>query len=145
MNKLVDATSTPLSSIFGSGFLIIVPILAGAVGPYSVVAMAGVCALAYAVGSVIRFNIKHAEPVLAGTPGEATLSFERASDLALVLAYVISVCLYLHILSAFVLGGFHADTELNENLITKSVVEVITLIGITKGLKVLNVLEQCGL
>jgi hypothetical protein len=31
MNKLVDATSTSLSSIFGSGFLIIVPILAGAV------------------------------------------------------------------------------------------------------------------
>jgi len=83
VNKLVDATSTPLSSIFGSGFLIIVPILAGAVGPYSVVAMAGVCALAYAVGSVIRFNIKHAEPVLAGKPGEATLSFERTSDLAL--------------------------------------------------------------
>ena len=28
MNKLVDATSTPLSSIFGSGFLIIVLLLA---------------------------------------------------------------------------------------------------------------------
>ena len=44
MNKLIDATATPLSSIFGSGFLVIVPILAGAVGPYSVFAMAGVCA-----------------------------------------------------------------------------------------------------
>jgi hypothetical protein len=110
-----------------------------------VLAMAGVCALAYAVGSVIRFNIKHAEPVLAGTPGEATLSLERCSDLALVLAYVISVCLYLHILSAFVLGGFHADTELNENLLTTAVIAIITAIGITKGLKVLNVLEQWGL
>jgi len=28
MNKLVDATCTPLSSIFGSGFLVIVPVLA---------------------------------------------------------------------------------------------------------------------
>ena len=145
MNKLVAATSTPLSSIFGSGFLIIVPILAGAVGSYSVLAMAAVCALAYAVGSVIRFNIKHAEPVLAATPGEATLSLERSSDLALVLAYVISVCLYLHILSAFVLGGFHADSELNENLMTTAVIGVITAIGITKGLKVLDVLEQWGL
>lgn len=27
MNKLLDATSTPLSSIFGSGFLVIVPVL----------------------------------------------------------------------------------------------------------------------
>ncbi len=145
MKPIVAATSTPLSSIFGSGFLIIVPILAGAVGPYSVLAMAGVCALAYAVGSVIRFNIQHAEPVLAGTPGEATLSFERCSDLALVLAYVISVCLYLHILSAFVLGGFHADTELNENLMTTAVIAIITAIGVTKGLKVLSVLEQWGL
>jgi hypothetical protein len=58
---------------------------------------------------------------------------------------VISVCLYLHILSAFVLGGFHADNELNENLMTTAVVAVITLIGITKGLSVLNVLEQWGL
>ncbi len=145
MKPLVDATSTPLSSIFGSGFLIIVPILAGAVGSYSVLAMAAVCALAYAVGSVIRFNIRHAEPVLAGTPGEATLSLERSSDFALVLAYVISVCLYLHILSAFVLGGLHADSELNENLMTTAVIGVITTIGITKGLKVLDVLEQWGL
>jgi hypothetical protein len=72
MKPLVDATSTPLSSIFGSGFLIIVPILAGAVGPYAVLAMAAVCALAYAVGGVIRFNIKHAEPGLAGTPGRSS-------------------------------------------------------------------------
>jgi len=145
MKPIVDATSAPLSSIFGSGFLIIVPILAGAVGPYSVLAMAGVCALAYAVGSVIRFNIKHAEPALAGTPGEAMLSFERCSDFALVFAYVISVCLYLHILSAFVLGGLHADTELNENLMTTAVIAFIMAIGITKGLKMLDVLEEVGL
>ena len=73
MKPLVAATSTPLSSIFGSGFLIIVPILAGAVGSYSVFAMAGVCALAFTVGSVIRFNIRCAEPALAGTLGEASL------------------------------------------------------------------------
>ncbi len=145
MKPIIAATSTPLSSIFGSGFLIIVPILAGATGTYSVLAMAAVCALAYAVGSVIRFNIKHAEPVLAGTPGDATLSFERASDYALVLAYIISVCLYLHILSAFVLGGFHADTALNENLLTTAIIAIITAIGITKGLKVLGALEQWGL
>jgi hypothetical protein len=122
-----------------------VPILAGAVGRYSVLAMAAVCALAYAVGSVIRFNIKHAEPVLAATPGEATLSFERSSDLALVLAYVISVCLYLHILSAFVLAGLHMDNEINEDLLTTAVIAVITLIGITKGLRALDILEQWGL
>ena len=139
LNKIVDATSIPLASIFGSGFLVIVPILAGAVGPYAVWAMLGVCALAYAVGSVIRFNIEHAEPVLAGSPGEATLSLERASDFALVLAYVISVCLYIHILSAFVLGGLGADTGINEDLLTTAVIAFITLVGITKGRRI-----ECG-
>jgi hypothetical protein len=143
--SLVQAIITPLSSIFGSGFLVIVPILAGAVGGYSVVAMAVVCAIAYAVGSVIRYNITHAEPALAGKPKEAIVGFERASDLALVLAYVISVCLYLHILSSFVLGSFHLDTELNENILTSAIIGVIMLIGLTKGLDELAILEKWGL
>jgi hypothetical protein len=142
---MVEATSTPLASIFGSGFLVIVPILAGAVGRHAVPTMAAVCALAYAVGSVIRFNIRHAEPVLQASPSEATLSFERASDLALVVAYVISVCLYLHILSAFVLGGFHADTPLNEDLLTTVVIVAITAIGVVRGLKILEDLEEWAL
>ena len=41
--KLIGATATPLASIFGSGFLVIVPILNGAVGPYSLIAMTAVC------------------------------------------------------------------------------------------------------
>ena len=144
-SSLTKATTTPLASIFGSGFLIIVPILAGAVGRHSVIAMAGVCALAIAVGAVIRFNIRHAEPVLAGKPPESTLSIESASDLALILAYVISVSLYLHILASFVLGGFGADTELNENIVTTAVIALIVLIGVTKGLAPLEFLETWAL
>lgn len=142
---LAKATSTPLASIFGSGFLIIVPILAGAVGVYSVYAMAGVCLLAYAVGNVIRFNIKNAEPVLADNPPERTMSFERLSDFALVLAYVVSVCLYLHILASFVLGSFQMDTEFNENILTTGIIIIIMVIGLTKGLDALSVLEKWGL
>lgn len=145
LRTLIMATTTPLASIFGSGFLVIVPILAGAVGVYSPLAMILVCALAYAVGSVIRYNIKYAEPVLARNPSESTLSFERASDLALIIAYVISVSLYLHILSAFVLGGLNIDTPLNENLLTTAILVMITGIGITKGLKVLGNLEKWSL
>lgn len=144
-NSLLAATTTPLASIFGSGFLIIVPILAGAVGRYSVVAMVGVSALAVVVGSVIRFNIRNAEPVLADKPPESTLSLERSSDFALTFAYVISVALYLHILSAFVLGGLGGDTPLNQNLLTTSVIAFIMVIGITKGLKPLSVLERWAL
>jgi hypothetical protein len=144
-SNLINATITPLSSIFGSGFLVIIPILAGAVGVYSVPAMAAVCAIAFAVGAIIRYNIVHAEPALANKPRESTLSYERASDLALVLAYVISVCLYLHILSSFVLGSFNIDTELNENILTTAIIGVIMLIGLTKGLDELGVLEKWGL
>jgi hypothetical protein len=144
-NSLTQATTTPLASIFGSGFLIIVPILAGTVGRHSVIAMAGVCALAIAVGSVIRFNIRNAEPVLADKPPESTLSLERASDLALILAYVISVSLYLHILASFVLSGFHADTELNQNIVTTAIIGVIMVVGITKGLAPLEFLETWAL
>ena len=106
MSKLVKATMTPMASIFGSGFLIIVPVLAGAVGKYAVFAMAGVCLLAYAVGNVIRFNIQHAEPVLeSDQPPHRLKLTEAASDIALVGAYVISVCLYTNILASFLLGG----------------------------------------
>jgi hypothetical protein len=145
VKTLIEATSTPLASIFGSGFLIIVPILAGVVGELSVFAMAGVCVLAYAVGSVIRFNIRNAEPVLADKPPDSTLALERASDLALVAAYIISVCLYLHILSSFVLGGFGIDNEVREDLLTTAVIVLIMGIGIIKGLKPLEILEQRAL
>jgi len=143
--KLIMATITPLASIFGSGFLVIVPVLAGAVGVYSPLAMMMVCGLAYGVGSVIRYNIQHAEPVLSGHPSDITLSFERASDLALIIAYIISVCLYLHILSAFVLGGINIDTPFNENLLTTSIILFITGIGVTKGLAMLGDLEKWSL
>ncbi|WP_078084020.1 hypothetical protein [Microbulbifer mangrovi] len=142
---LVRATCTPLASIFGSGFLVMVPILAGAVGTYAVLAMTLVCALAYCVGAVIRFNIRFAEPVLAKDPPESTLTFERSSDLALVLAYVISVSLYLHILSAFVLGSLHLDTPFNEDLLTTAVIVLIVTIGITRGLNGLAAMEGLAL
>jgi hypothetical protein len=145
VKPIIAATATPLASIFGSGFLVIVPILAGAVGPYSLAAMACVCAVAYAVGSVIRFNILHAEPALANTPGEATLAFERSSDIALVIAYVVSVCLYLHILASFVLGGLGINNPVYGDLLTSAVIILVTLIGIFKGLDVLDSLEEWAL
>lgn len=141
----VDAITTPLASIFGSGFLVIVPILASAVGQWSVTAMAGICALAYAVGWVIRHNIRHVEPALAANPPKATLVFERSSDFALILAYIISVSLYLHIMSSFVLGGFGLDVELYENLLATSTIVLIVVVGFIRGLKKLEQLEKWAL
>jgi hypothetical protein len=116
---LREARATPLASIFGSGFLVIVPILNGAVGPYALVAMAFVCALAYAMGSVIRYNIRNAEPLLAESNASARiLRLERTANLALVMAYAISVCLYIHILAAFLLGGLGVNTPRRENIVS---------------------------
>lgn len=137
----LDAIVTPLSSIFGSGFLVIVPILAAVAGKYSVFAMAVVCAVAFAVGSVIRFNIRHAEPVLAQEHHEVVLSLERISDLALVPAYVISVCLYLEILSSFVIGGLAHQGAIYQDLLTTVIITVITIIGLARGLEPLSFLE----
>jgi len=143
---LRHARATPLASIFGSGFLVIVPILNGAVGPYSVVAMACVCALAYAMGSVIRFNIRNAEPVLEGGNASARVArYERTANLALVIAYAISVCLYIHILAAFVLGALGINSPRRENLFTVIVVAVIGLLGRFRGLDMLLILERWAL
>jgi len=148
MKKLIAATSTPLASIFGSGFLIIVPVLNGAVGPYSVIAMALVCALAYCVGHAIRFNIKNVEPLVEkDEASRRTKLLERSSDLALVAAYVISVCLYINILASFLLGGIgeQYDTAFNEHVISVTVIAAIGLVGYFKGLEMLERLEDVGL
>jgi len=110
------------------------------------VAMAGVCALAYAMGSVIRFNIRHAEPLLESpTPSPRLLRYERTANLALVLAYAISVCLYIHILAAFVLGGLGINTQFRENFLTVIIVAAIGVLGRFRGLDMLMILERWAL
>jgi hypothetical protein len=144
--ELRHARATPLASIFGSGFLVIVPILYAAVGPYSVVAMIGVCALAYAMGSVIRFNIRHVEPLhAAGTISDRTARQERTANLALVLAYAISVSLYIHILAAFLLGGLGIHTPRRENFLCVIIIAAIGIVGRFRGLDVLLKLERGAL
>ena len=137
--------STPLASIFGSGFLVVVPVLASAVGSWAPLAMVVVALVAFGVGAIVRHNILCAEPVLAAGEKQLTVLFERISDVALVGAYVISVCLYVHILSAFVLTGLGLDTEFNKSLLTSTVIGVITVIGLLGGLRPLERLESWAL
>jgi len=108
--------------------------------------MAGVCALAYAMGSVIRFNIRHVEPILeAGEASPRLLRRERVANLALVLAYAVSVCLYIHILAAFVLGSMGINTPFRENIFTVLVVAGIGYLGRQHGLDMLLVTERWAL
>ena len=139
------AISTPLASIFGSGFLVMVPILVGAVGQYAFYAMIGITLLAYAVGTVIRFNIKNVEPLITKGMSKKTFWLESASGVSLIIAYIVSVSLYLHILSAFVLTGLGYDSDFHEDILTTVIIVIITIIGVTKGLKPLEFLEKYAL
>ena len=141
----VGVVATPLASIFGSGFLVIVPVLAHAVGSLMVYAMIAVVALAYGVGEVIRFNIIHTEPVLGKAGYGLATGLDRLSNVAIVLAYVISITLYLHILSSFLLTGVGVDSSLGENAVTTGIIAFIVLVGIVRGLDVLTFMEQWAL
>ncbi|MDQ7019550.1 MAG: hypothetical protein Q9M33_10310 [Robiginitomaculum sp.] len=144
-NNIIPAMSTPLASIFGSGFLVVVPILASAVGPYAVFAMIGVSIVAFMVGSIVRHNILCAEPALILGSRRLTVGVERLSDFALVAAYTVSICLYIHILSTFLLGGLNQDTPFNKSLLTTLIIGSITIIGLFGGLKPLENLERWAL
>jgi hypothetical protein len=76
---VVLATVTPLASIFGSGFLIIIPILERELGSLAAVGMAGVCLLAWMVGIAIRHNVAVVEPMSSeGRLDKTTARLERA-------------------------------------------------------------------
>ncbi len=145
LRQVMPAMSIPLASIFGSGFLVIVPVLASSVGPYSVLAMMVVAFIAFQAGAVVRHNILCAEPVLAAGEKRSTRMLEQLSSFALVAAYIVSVCLYVHILSSFVLGVFDMDSSFNKSLLTTVIIGIITLIGVMGGLKLLEKMESWAL
>ena len=134
------ATVTPLASIIGSGFLVLAPILVREFGVGAVLVMTGLCALAYLVGSAIRFNIRvfdhpdHDRSV-------AEVRIERLSDWALAFAYVISVCYYLNLLGAFAVSQTQADDPFSAKLLTSAVLVFIAVLGWRRGLSGLEKAE----
>lgn len=145
-NEVWKATLTPLSSIVGSGFLIMAPMLASTVGGLAPLAVIGIVVLAYAIGSVIRFNIIHVEPKIAsGTLGRLGMNLEYLGDIALVLAYVVAVTFYLTLLSSFVLGYFQMNHLYLERIITTVLMIFIGIVGYTKGLHGLEKLESSSM
>lgn len=142
-NRSWRATVTPLASIIGSGFLVVAPILGNLLGVYAALGMLLITMLALAVGEVIRFNIRYAEPRLATAdlPARA-LWTERLANLALSLAYVISVAFYLRLLSAFALHYLNLEQGIWPDLLTTLILLAIGLIGWLRGLRALENLEE---
>ncbi len=140
------ATVTPLASIFGSGLLIIVPILERELGAMAAVGMAGVCAVAWMVGSAIRHNVGVVEPLSqAGRLDAVTARIERASDLVIVVAYVISVALYVRILAQFVVQYASDGSGQTERIVGVGVIVLISAVGLIRGLSGLELLERFAL
>lgn len=145
--KVLAATVTPLASILGSGLLIIVPVLESVLGSLAVLGAVAVCALAYAVGTAIRHNVRVVEPLTDdGSVDTWTRRLEEGADAVIVVAYVISVALYLRILAQYVIryatGG---EQGLAERAIAVGAVALIVAIGIARGFAGLDKLDRVSL
>lgn len=142
-SKRWRALVTPLASIIGSGFLVVVPLLGHTVGAMAPVAMLGVIVVAYWVGHAIRFNIEHIEPRLRNDDETGLRRLEEVSDIALALSYFVSVTFYLRLLSAFILRGIvGTEDELVARILTTLIIALITLLGWVRGLSLLERLEE---
>ncbi len=135
------ATITPLASIIGSGFLVIAPLLASLAGGNALFAMMAIVGVAYMIGEVIRFNIRYAEPVLPAAPLFLHAA-ERFSNIALALAYVVSVAFYVRLLASFAFEGVGVDSAVGAKLLTTAILLVIGLAGWRSGLSGLEWLEE---
>ena len=141
-----QATLTPMSSIIGSGFLIMSPLLASVVGWLSPIAVIGIVSLAYAIGTVIRFNIMHVEPrIKDGSLSTVTREIEYLGDIALVLAYMVAVAFYLSLLSTFLLNYLGIDSLVMERWLTTIIIFFIAFVGYKRGLGGLEKLEAVSM
>ncbi len=135
------ATVTPLASIIGSGFLVVVPLLANITGPYSVLAMGGIVLLSFWLGHAIRFNILHDSKCLPPNSRPLANGIERLSDITLAVAYVISITFYIRLLAGFVLTGIGYYSTTKANLLSTAILLFIGVYGLTRGLRGLEKLE----
>ena len=136
------AVSTPLASIIGSGFLVSVPILRDLFGGWAVFAMTGLLALAYLVGSAIRENILHVEPLLANhEAGTPIASIERLSHLVLAFAYFVSVAYYLVLFASFLLKPIGITDGVAVKAVVTALLAAIGGIGLARGFRAIERVE----
>lgn len=141
------ATVTPLASILGSGLLIIVPVLERTLGALAVLGAIGVSALAWVTGTAIRHNVRVVEPLTdAGELDAATDRLGWLADIVIVVAYVISVALYLRIMAMYLVRYLvDGGSPVAERVIACAAVLVIVVIGIVHGFAGLDKLDRVTL
>jgi hypothetical protein len=143
---VLAATVTPLASIFGSGFLILVPVLERSIGALALLGVIGVCTVAWFVGSAIRHIISTVEPLAAAERLDPlTARLERIGDVLIVIAYVISVALYLRIMAQYIVSFASPGSVDAERTLASVAVVGITAVGVFRGFAGLDALERIAL
>lgn len=138
--RLWRATVTPLASIIGSGFLISGPILAHAAGGLAPVVMLGLCAIAYLYGSAIRYTMVIQEESDDTLP-KRMVALGTLSDLALSIAYFVSVAYYLNLFAAFGLRLVGVIDPQMTRLVSTAAIAAVGAVGVFGGLRALERLE----
>lgn len=133
-----QATTTPLASIIGSGFLVLGPLLSYAYGAYAPLVMAALCGVAYSFGSAIRFNMTNAKHA----NGKASLWLDKISAWALAFAYVVSIAYYLNLFGAFAVSLGGTSSAQHATHIALTAFGVILAIGILRGFAGLEFVEK---
>ncbi len=142
-SPLWSVTITPLASIIGSGFLVVAPLLRDIAGPLAAAAMLLIVVLAWLIGAVIRYNIAHAEPLLAQPRTVPLIAHvDRVASFALSFAYVISVAFYVSLLAAYLLEPMGLKNDWSARALTTLILAFIGLVGFFRGLHGLEWLEK---
>ncbi len=134
------AIVTPLASIIGSGFLVLGPILGSSFGFYAPIVMLMLCAVAFAFGHAIRFNIKQIEVQPQRKQTERTL--EACASWVLAFAYVISVAYYLNLFGAFGVSLTSLNDVFHARLLTSGVLLTVLIVGWHYGFTAMEQMEQ---
>lgn len=132
------ATTTPLASIIGSGFLVLGPLLNDSFGAAAPLVMLALCAAAYVFGAAVRRNMRAMDQGF----GLAETRIDTLSSWVLAFAYVVSVAYYLNLFGAFGLSLFGLENPDAPRILTTVVYLVILLAGLSKGFRALESMEQ---
>jgi len=139
-SRLWRATTTPLASIIGSGFLVLGPVLDKSYGSLAPLIMLALCGVAYLFGAAIRSNIARLATTAPRSPH--ALRLETVSAAALAGAYVVSVAYYLNLFGSFALNLTPLNTPFAAKLLTTAIYMLILITGWTKGFAALERMEQ---
>lgn len=138
-NRMWRASTTPLASIIGSGFLVLGPILSISYGEWAPAVMALLCLVAYAFGWAVRINIADID---ANERSHMRVRWDDVSSWVLAVAYIISVAYYLNLFGAFGLNLILPDSVLGPKVLTSTVYIVIAVVGLSKGFRALEFMER---